>query len=120
VFPTDALMISSKAKNPAAARAFVEFAAKDTQSRLFAKTLGNQSVRDYGRALDKKIGAKALDANHQFVGPFASSNRLVVSGQAKWPNTDPSTALATGVQGLLTGQLKVAQVLKAADDAWPK
>jgi raffinose/stachyose/melibiose transport system substrate-binding protein len=118
LFPADTLTVNSKASNMVAARAFVDFAALEEQSRLFARTSGSQAPSDYQRVLDPAVGAKALDAVHQFAVPYARSKRLVVTGQAEWPTVAPFVALGTGVQGLLTGQRTVRQVLRAADAAW--
>ncbi len=120
VFPNNALSVNKKAQNMPAALAFVDFLAREKQDRLWANIGGRVSAYDYQRAFNPKIGATALDAVHQFAAPYAKAGKIRVTGQALWPSTDPFEAIARGVQGLLTGQKTVADVLKSADDAWPK
>jgi raffinose/stachyose/melibiose transport system substrate-binding protein len=120
VFPFDTLAVNKKSRNLAAARAFVDFIAREKQSRLFSKILGEESPFDYQRALNPKIGAKALDDIHQFAAPYVTKGKIRISGQSTFPSTGSYVAIATTVQGLFTGQSSVDDVLKAADDNWGK
>jgi raffinose/stachyose/melibiose transport system substrate-binding protein len=120
LFPFDTLAINKRTKNLAAARAFVDFIAREKQNRLWSKVQNEQSPFDYQRAFNPKIGAKALDDIHQWAASFATAGKIRISGQATWPTTEPFVAIATQVQGLFTGQTTVDDVLRAADNAWPK
>jgi raffinose/stachyose/melibiose transport system substrate-binding protein len=118
VFPNSSIAVNKKAHNMAAAVAWVDFMARQGQDELFSRVAARESAYSYQRALNPKIGAKALDAVHQFAAPYATKGKIKVTGQAFWPTTASFTAFATGVQGLLTGQSTVDDVLKAADAAW--
>jgi raffinose/stachyose/melibiose transport system substrate-binding protein len=120
VVPFQALSVNAKAKNPVAARAFVDYMASRPASVQFTKLLGEQPPYDYQRALNRKIGAKALDADHKFAAPFATAGKIQVAGNALWPTTNVFVAIQQGVQGMLTGQSTPAGILRNADAAWPK
>jgi raffinose/stachyose/melibiose transport system substrate-binding protein len=120
VYPQDTLVVNQRAKNMPAALAFVDFMAREKQDRLFSTINGGVSPYDYQRAFNPRIGARALDELHQFASSFATAGRIRVTGHALWPSTDPFLAIGNAVQGLFTGQTTVDDVLRAADNAWPK
>ncbi len=120
LFAGDTIVINKQSKNLPAARAFVDFLAREKQNRLFGKILGEENPYDYQKALNRKIGAKALDAAHRWTAPWATTGRIKVSGQANFPTSAPTVAMGAALQGMFTGQTKsVDDVLKAADAAWP-
>ena len=122
LFPFDTLVVNKKSPNLAAADAFVDFIAREKQSRLFSKILGEVDPYTYQSIFKKpKTAATLVDSIHQAVVPYAATNRIRVSGNATWPTSDVYVAIGTAVQGIFTGQTASANdVLKAADEAWAK
>jgi ABC-type glycerol-3-phosphate transport system substrate-binding protein len=118
VFTSDTLVVNAQSHNLPAARAFVDFVARQKQNTLLAKVAGGMAAYDYAAVLNPKIGAKALDEDHAPLAPYAK--KIVIAGSTTWPSTAPLIAMGQAAQGLLTGQTTVDDVLKAADAAWPK
>jgi raffinose/stachyose/melibiose transport system substrate-binding protein len=118
VFTSDTLVVNSRSSNLPAARAFVDFIARQKQNTLLCKVVGCVAAYDYARVLNPNIGAKGLDADHAAFAPYVG--KIVIAGSTTWPSTAPLIAMGQVAQGLLTGQKTVDDVLKAADDAWPK
>ena len=54
------------------------------------------------------------------IGELLETGAFVGLPNASWPNPDVYDALGAGVQGLLTGQKTVDQVLEEMDAAWDK
>lgn len=103
--------INAASKNKEAAKAFLDWAAEPEQTKTFAEADGALPVSglesyDYGSGAYKNVGDLIKDGKY---GPLPNS---------QWPNSSVYDALATGVQGLLTGQKSVDQVLQAMDSAW--
>ncbi|AFR28674.1 MULTISPECIES: extracellular solute-binding protein [Micrococcaceae] len=103
--------INAASKNKEAAKAFLDWAAEPEQTKTFAEADGALPVSglesyDYGSGAYKNVGDLIKDGKY---GPLPNS---------QWPNSAVYDALATGVQGLLTGQKSVDQVLQAMDSAW--
>ena len=111
--PSNALSVNAKSGNRREALQLVDFFAREGQSRLFAKVIGNISLHQAktGRGIDPELTGIVpwtRDAKKTF--PFIN---------IQWTG-DTYVQLGTGVQGLLTGQRTVDQVLRAMDDAWGK
>lgn len=109
--PTYSLSINAKAKNPAAAKAFLDWIAEPAQANLFADAAGSLPVN----------GLKDLDLSstiYSSVAGLLNGGDYVPLANSTWPNASVYDALATGVQGLLTGQQTVDGVLAALDTAW--
>lgn len=102
-----ALSLNSKAKNAEAAKKFIEWAAGSDGQKTFAEAGGSLPL---GEDLSGTVFAPVADIvnNGDFV-PLPNSG---------WPNSAVYDALGAGVQGLLTGQKTVDQVLKDMDTAW--
>lgn len=103
--------INAGSKNKDAAKAFLDWAAEPEQTKAFAEIDGALPVSgldsyDYASGAYKNVGDLIKDGKY---GPLPNS---------QWPNSAVYDALATGVQGLLTGQKSVDQVLQAMDAAW--
>ncbi|MCX8456125.1 ABC transporter substrate-binding protein [Paenarthrobacter ureafaciens] len=103
--------INAASKNKEAAKAFLDWAAQPEQTKAFAEIDGALPVSgldsyDYASGAYKNVGDLIKDGKY---GPLPNS---------QWPNSAVYDALATGVQGLLTGQKSVDQVLQAMDSAW--
>jgi raffinose/stachyose/melibiose transport system substrate-binding protein len=91
----------------AAAKMFLAWLAEDESAVRVAELWGNAPL----------IGE--LGDSFSLVEPFLSDQtRYFPMGSVAWPNAEVYTALAVGVQGLLTGQASIDQVLSDMDDAW--
>lgn len=103
--------INAASKNKEAAQAFLDWAAEPEQTKTFAEIDGALPVTgmetyDFEGSAYKNVGDLLKDGKY---GPLPNS---------QWPNSSVYDALATGVQGLLTGQKSPDDVLKAMDAAW--
>lgn len=106
-----AFSINAASKNKEAAKAFLEWAAEPEQTKAFAEIDGALPVSgldsyDFEGGAYKNVGDLIKDGNY---GPLPN---------IQWPNSAVYDALATGVQGIITGQKTPDQVLQAMDAAW--
>jgi raffinose/stachyose/melibiose transport system substrate-binding protein len=106
-----AFSINAASKNKDAAKAFLDWAAQPEQTKAFAEIDGALPVTgldsyDFNAGAYKNVGDLIKDGKY---GPLPNS---------QWPNSAVYDALATGVQGLITGQKTADQVLQAMDSAW--
>lgn len=109
------LVVNAASRNLGAAKAFVNFVAREKQSRTYAKAAGSIAPFDAARAIipdHVPFGVKAT------LGPLFKAGRVVSQPSADFSNPAVAEALGAGVQGLLTGQKSVGDVLKDMDDAW--
>ncbi|MBN9170165.1 ABC transporter substrate-binding protein [Microbacterium sp.] len=106
-----ALSITKASKNKAAAQAFLDWLGEPANAKKFADIDGGLPVSGVGD----------LDLSKT---PYAPVADILKSGDytglpnSNWSNAAVYDALSTGVQGLLTGQKSVSDVLKAMDAAW--
>lgn len=109
--PTYSLGINAASPNKEAAKKFLDWLAEPAQADLFAKASGGLPVSGLSSLdLSSTIYADVADLlNNGDFTPLANSD---------WPNASVYDALATGVQGLLTGQSTVDSVLASLDTAW--
>lgn len=106
----NALALNAKSTKLDAAKAFLEWMAQPAQTAAYAKASGNLPVGETsGSTLPEEYAPVAEQ--------FAASDFTALPN-AGWANAEVYTALGTGIQGLLTGQATVDQVLKSMDDAW--
>ena len=75
VFTSDTLVVNAHSHNLPAARAFVDFVARQKQNTLLAKVAGGMAAYDYAAVLNPKIGAKALDEDHARPGAVREEDR---------------------------------------------
>jgi raffinose/stachyose/melibiose transport system substrate-binding protein len=106
-----AFSINAASKNKEAAKEFLDWAAEPEQTKEFAEIDGALPVTgldsyDFEGSAYKNVGDLIKDGHY---GPLPNS---------QWPNSSVYDALATGVQGLITGQKTADQVLQAMDAAW--
>jgi raffinose/stachyose/melibiose transport system substrate-binding protein len=106
-----AFSINAASKNKDAAKAFLEWAAEPEQTKAFAEIDGALPVSgldsyDFDGGAYKNVGDLIKDGKY---GPLPN---------IQWPNSAVYDALATGVQGIITGQKTPEQVLQAMDAAW--
>lgn len=106
-----ALSLNAAAETNKAALAYMAWMEEPEQSKAFAEAQGSLPVS----------GIQEYDLANS---PYAAVADVITSGSyvplpnAAWPNAAVYDALGTGVQGLLTGQMSVDQVLQSMDDAW--
>lgn len=105
------LSVNAASKNKDAANEFLEWLTEPENAGLFAEVDGSLPIS----------GLEDLDLSDT---PYASVADLLTSGayaplpNATWPNSSVNDALAVGIQGLLTGQKTIDQVLDDMDAAW--
>jgi raffinose/stachyose/melibiose transport system substrate-binding protein len=101
------LALNAKAKNAAAAKKFVDWSASEEGQKVYADAAGSLPL---GQDLSSTIYAPVADV--------VNAGDFVPLPNSSWPNSNVYDALGSGVQGLLTGQKTVDDVLKAMDAAW--
>ena len=94
----------------ASAQEFLDWAAEPEQAQAFADLSGLVAI----------TGADAanLPAPYQPVGELLEQGKFVEAPLATFPNPGVYDALTVGIQGLLTGQKTVDQILDEMDAAW--
>ncbi|MFH8251170.1 ABC transporter substrate-binding protein [Microbacterium sp. B2969] len=102
-----ALSLDAKSKNADAATKFINWAASDAGQQVWADAAGSLPL---GTDLSSTIFAPVAD--------IVNNGDFVPLPNSSWPNSAVYDALGSGVQGLLTGQKTVEDVLKAMDAAW--
>ncbi|MCM0616826.1 extracellular solute-binding protein [Paenarthrobacter sp. TYUT067] len=109
--PSDALAVNAATKNKDAALEFLKYWTDTQVATEFAETRGDApiSIVTTGEVPEKLAPIAPLLKDQEKYLPLANLS---------WPNPEVYTALGSGVQGLLTGQTTVDQVLAAADAAW--
>ncbi|BCW72904.1 extracellular solute-binding protein [Arthrobacter sp. NicSoilB8] len=106
-----AFSINAASKNKDAAKAFLDWASQPEQTKAFAE-------------IDGALPVSGLDSYDFNGGAYKNVGDLIKGGKygplpnSQWPNSAVYDALATGVQGLITGQKTADQVLQAMDTAW--
>lgn len=109
--PTNALAVNAATEHKEAALKFMEFFAQKEIQDAYAKANGNLSIAP-GTAGTEVSALKALE-------PFLDDkSKIVPLAFLAWPNGDVYQSLGEGVQGLLTGQATVDQVLANLDSAY--
>lgn len=109
--PTYSLSINKASENSAAAEAFLDWIAEPENSGVFAEAAGSLPIS----------GLADLDLSDTIyadVSDELTQGDYVPLPNSTWPNAAIYDALAIGVQGLLTGQSTVDQVLASMDAAW--
>lgn len=94
----------------ASAQAFFDWLADPEQSVAFAELSGNVPITG--------ATAENLLPSYEPIGTLLETGAYAGLPNASWPNPAVYDALGTGVQGLLTGQKTVDQVLADMDAAW--
>lgn len=107
--PYDALAVTAKSTAKEAAMEFIDFLAQPSQQRELAKLLGNLAPVDVADAVVPDTMA-ALQ-------PYFASKSVFVNPVMNWSKPTMYPALASGVQGLLTGQSSPDSVLAELDKA---
>lgn len=105
-----AINAKSDDANKSAAQKFVDWAGQPAQAKKYADLAGYVPVTG--------VTADDLLPSYAPIGDLLENNKFVGLPNASWPNPSVYDALGTGVQGLLTGQKTVDQVLSDMDAAW--
>jgi raffinose/stachyose/melibiose transport system substrate-binding protein len=96
-----------------AALKFIDFIEREGQDRLLANKQGNPSLVQV--ATLQKLPSTVAD-----MAPLFKAKRTRPLSNQFWPTAQVYANLASGVQGLLTGQSSIDDVLKSMDDVWSK
>ena len=88
----------------------VDFLAQPDQLKTYAKIQGEISVPD-------SVTGTVPDLYSSF-GPLLQQKKTVTLPSLIWPNPAVGTALTPDMQGLLTGQKAIPDVLTDLDNAW--
>lgn len=104
--------INAKASDGAkkSAQEFLDWVAQPEQSKAYADLAGLVPITG--------VTADDLLPEYQPIGDLLENGDYTGLPNATWPNPAVYDALGTGVQGLLTGQKTVDQVLQEMDAAW--
>lgn len=94
----------------ASAQAFLDWVAQPENAQAYAEISGWVPITG--------IDPATLLPQYEPIGELLASGSYAGLPNATWPNPAVYDALGTGVQGLLTGQTTVDQVLEAMDAAW--
>ncbi|VXC24420.1 Carbohydrate ABC transporter substrate-binding protein, CUT1 family [Arthrobacter sp. 9AX] len=111
--PTNALGINAASKNVDAAKTFLKFWEQKDQLNKFASLTGNVSLASV------QSGEAVSNERYSRIEEYLTDpKKNAPLANLFWPNGDVYTALGVGVQGLLTGQASIDQVLQSMDSAW--
>ncbi|WP_374976522.1 ABC transporter substrate-binding protein [Microbacterium trichothecenolyticum] len=110
--PSNALAINAASPHVDAAKALLEFWMQPEQLDSFAEVSGNVSLTSILE------GTPVADRFASLETYLTDPERNAPLPNLVWPNTEVYDALGTGVQGLITGQTTVDDVLQAMDAAW--
>jgi raffinose/stachyose/melibiose transport system substrate-binding protein len=105
-----AINASSDDAVKSAAQKFLDWVAQPEQSAAYAELSGGVPITG--------IDPATLLPSYEPIGDLLSSGAYTGLPNAAWPNPAVYDALGVGVQGLLTGQKTVDQVLDDMDAAW--
>lgn len=110
---TDSLGVNAKSPNLQWALKYIDFLARQGQSRLIPKANDAVSFTDFNQG-------KVPDILKPITAQLKDPKRHTDLANTLWPNGDIYTALGQGMTGLLTGQKTIDQVLQDMDAAWNK
>jgi raffinose/stachyose/melibiose transport system substrate-binding protein len=105
-----AINASSDDAVKSSAQAFLDWVAQPEQSAAYAELSGGVPITG--------IDPATLLPAYEPIGELLSSGSYTGLPNAAWPNPAVYDTLGTGVQGLLTGQKTIDQVLDEMDAAW--
>ncbi len=94
----------------ASAQAFLDWVAQPENAQAYAELSGSVPITG--------IDPATLLPQYEPIGGLLADGSYVGLPNATWPNPAVYDSLGTGVQGLLTGQKTVDQVLEEMDAAW--
>jgi raffinose/stachyose/melibiose transport system substrate-binding protein len=106
----DSFSVNAHSPNIDAAMKLADFLAQAEQQQSYAKILGEISVPDSVTG--------AVPEQYTAFGPLLQQKKAVTLPSLIWPNPAVGTALTPDMQGLVTGQKSVSDVLTDMDNAW--
>jgi raffinose/stachyose/melibiose transport system substrate-binding protein len=106
----DALSINADAKNPEGAQEFVDWMAQPEQAVAFAEISGGVPTSGLEDA--------TLPDQYAPVLPFLEEGNYIPLANQTWSSGAVYDAMGAGIQGMLTGQASVDDVLASMDEAW--
>lgn len=110
--PSNALAINAASEHIDAAKALLEFWMEPERLNEFAELSGNVS-------LSSILNGDPVAERFENLNPYLTDpERNAPLPNLFWPNTEVYDSLGVGIQGLLTGQATVEQVLESMDAAW--
>ena len=109
--PSNALAINAKTSAPDAAKKLLEFFAMPENQNKFAELNGTAS-------LAASQGSDVTGTYAPLKDFLADESKFLPLPNLSWPNGKVYMALGEGVQGLITGQATVDQVLTKMDAEW--
>ena len=103
------LSVNAKTTKLAAAKAFLRFASLQSTLELISSKSGNLTLNgDFSK----------LPPQYAGVAPYLTSKKTNVLPNQGWGSSAVYQTLATGVQGLLTGQTTSEKLLASVDSKW--
>ena len=106
----DSFSVNAKSPNQDAAMKLVDFLAQPDQLKAYAQIQGEISVPD-------SVTGTVPELYSSFA-PLLQQKKTVTLPSLIWPNPAVGQAVTPGMQGLLTGQKTIADVLNDMDAAW--
>jgi raffinose/stachyose/melibiose transport system substrate-binding protein len=106
----DSFSVNAKSPNIDAAMKLIDFLAQPDEQRAYAKIMGEISVPD-------SVTGNVPELYTSFA-PLLQQKKSVTLPSLIWPNPAVGTALTPDMQGLITGQKTVPDVLTDLDNAW--
>jgi raffinose/stachyose/melibiose transport system substrate-binding protein len=106
----DSFSVNAKSPNIDAAMKVLDFLAQPDEQRAYAKIMGEISVPD-------SVTGTLPDLYTSFA-PLLKANKSVTLPSLIWPNPAVGTAITPDMQGLLTGQKTISDMLTDMDNAW--
>ncbi len=109
--PADALAVNAHTKSPKLSQEFLSWFAEPANAAKFADLSGDLPVSGV-------TASSKLSEWYQPIQTALVDKQYVPPATLSWPNGQIQDAMASGITGLLTGQSKVDDILKAMDAAW--
>ncbi len=106
----DSFSVNVRSSHLAAAMKFIDFLADPAQSITYARLSGNISLPDAANG--------TAPTEFSAFGPYLRAGKVAPIPYLEWPNAVIESNLTQGLQGLLTGQRTVDDVLRMMDTAW--
>jgi raffinose/stachyose/melibiose transport system substrate-binding protein len=102
---------NAKTESPKLVTDFLKFAVTPAEAKKYAEAAGTIPI-------GADVASSDLLPQYQPIGQMLTDDKVRPFAVDEWPNGQVYDALGTGVTGLLTGQKKIDDVLKAMDAAW--
>ena len=114
IFLNQAYTVNKNAKNPAAARAFVDFFSTTKIAAAWGRLGGGVSLSEVGNKKPK------VASEFSSMKPLLAKSRTVLGPFANWPTGSTFDTMGRVVQTIYTGQATVSEALARLDSTWAK